>query len=252
MVEVCALASGSNGNCYYIGNAEEAVLIDAGISCKQILLRMEERQLVPAKVKAIFVSHEHIDHIRGVRVLADRLKIPAFFTQGTFQNTTELMRPKLFRFINRGESSILGNINIHCFSKLHDAAEPCSFRVDIQGKSVGVFTDIGFPCEQVIYHLKQTSVLFLETNYDEKMLSNGPYPWHLKKRISSEVGHLSNIQALNLIKTHGSKKLKTIFLSHLSGENNSPEIALNAFNELINQYQIIATSRHQASEVFIF
>jgi phosphoribosyl 1,2-cyclic phosphodiesterase len=249
MVEVCALASGSNGNCYYIGNETEAILVDAGIFCKQIFLRMAERNLDAKKVKAVFISHEHHDHICGVRVFCNKLNIPAFFTPGTFINTSLSNRPRFFRFIEKGESVLLGDLRIHAFQKNHDAADPCSFRIESDGMNIGVLTDLGSFGQPVIDHLKECHILFLESNYDEKMLREGPYSWPLKKRIASERGHLSNIQALNLVEEHAGENLHTIILSHLSGENNTPEIAFDTFKTLDGRFKIIKTSRYEAGEV---
>ena len=250
MVEVCALASGSNGNCYYIGNEKEAILVDAGIHCKQLLNRMVERNLNAKKIKAVFISHEHHDHICGVRVFCNKLNIPAFFTPGTFINTSLSNRPRFYRFIEKGESVQLGDLKIHAFQKNHDAADPCSFRIQTNGMNIGVLTDLGSIGQPVIDHLNECHILFLESNYDEKMLREGPYSWPLKKRIASERGHLSNIQALNLVEEHAGENLHTIILSHLSGENNTPEIAFEAFRTLYGRYEIIKTSRHEAGEVF--
>jgi phosphoribosyl 1,2-cyclic phosphodiesterase len=252
MVEVCALASGSNGNSYYIGNEKDAILVDAGINCKQLLLRMEERQLDPFKIRAIFITHEHTDHICGVRVFCNKHGIPAFYTRGTFLNTSNRHKSRLYRFIDPGTSITIGDFEIHAFTKNHDASEPCSFRIEIENKSIGVLTDLGSYSRPVIEHLKQCDILFLESNYDEKMLWEGAYPWLLKKRIASDVGHLSNIQALNLITEHAGERLHTIFLSHLSGENNTPEIAYDAFSPLHKTYKIVKTSRHAASELLMF
>jgi phosphoribosyl 1,2-cyclic phosphodiesterase len=252
MVEVCALASGSNGNSYYIGNEKEAILIDAGINCKQLLIRLAERNLDATKIKAVFISHEHTDHILGVRVFCNKLKIPAFFTPGTFINTSVRNRPRLFRFIETGETVQLGDFLIHSFQKNHDAADPCSFRIEINGIHICVLTDLGSINQPVIEHIQLSHVLFMESNYDEKMLWEGSYPWPLKKRIASEVGHLSNLQALSLISEYAGDHLHTIFLSHLSAENNTPEIALNTFREMNEKYRIISTSRYNASEIVVF
>ncbi|HOO84965.1 MAG TPA: MBL fold metallo-hydrolase [Prolixibacteraceae bacterium] len=252
MVEVCALASGSNGNCYYIGNENEAILVDAGISCKQILQRMNNRELDTTKLKAVFITHEHADHVRGARVLSKKLNLPIFYTYGTWNNTHKSSRSPYYKFIHIDQALTLGAFTIHAFAKNHDAGEPCSYRIEIENKSVGVMTDIGSVCNNVIEHLQKCNVVFLESNYDEQMLWDGPYPWHLKKRIASDVGHLSNLQALNLVNTYANGELKTIFLSHLSGENNTPAIASNAFKPLNEKYKIIETSRHEASVIFSF
>lgn len=249
MVEVCAIASGSNGNCYYIGNEEEAILIDVGISCKQVLLRMEERGLDSSKLKGIFITHEHADHIRGTRVLSKKLNIPAYFTYGTWNMAHKSSKPPFYKFIHINQPLEFGSFKIHAFAKRHDANEPCSYRVELEDKNVGVMTDIGSVCENVIEHLQLCDVVYLESNYDEQLLNNGSYPWYLKNRILSDIGHLSNKQAVELIEKYGNDKLKTIFLSHLSGENNTPEIAYAAFSKLHNKYEIIKTSRHEASIV---
>ncbi len=251
MLEICAIASGSNGNCYYIGNEKDAVLIDAGISCKQSLLRMESKGLNPQKVKAVFISHEHSDHMRGARVLAKRLNIPVWLTAKTYYAAYKNMQPTYPQFFTPGSELQIGEFTIHPFLKNHDAAEPCSFRIEYSGKNIGVFTDIGEPCENVTTQLAQCEVLFLETNYDEQMLTDGPYPFFLKQRISSPLGHLSNNQALELLKVHGSKKLQYVFLSHLSAENNTPELALAAFNTLETKFKVRLTSRYEVGEVFV-
>lgn len=252
MIEVCAIASGSNGNCYYIGNENEAVLVDAGINCKQIFERMESKGLDVKKLKAVFITHEHVDHIRGTRVLCKKLNIPAFFTYGTFNNAHKSSKPVHYRFVHIDEPLNIGSFTVHAFSKNHDANEPCSFRVEHNGVSVGVMTDIGSVCDNVIKHLKLCDVIFLESNYDEDMLWKGAYPWPLKKRIASDLGHLSNLQALQLVTDHAiNSRLKTIFLSHLSGENNTPEIAFEVFAPLQKHFNILKTSRHDASIVYV-
>lgn len=249
MVEVCAIASGSNGNCYYIGNENEAVLVDVGISCKQVLERMNERGLDVSKLKAIFITHEHVDHIRGTRVLSKKLNIPAFFTYGTWNKAHKSSKPIFYRFVHIDKPLKLGEFTIHAFAKNHDANEPCSFRIEVGGLNVGVMTDIGSVCDNVVEHFKKCNIVFLESNYDEDMLWKGPYPWPLKKRVASDVGHLSNIQSLNLVTEHATDELEVVFLSHLSGENNTPDIAYEAFKPLHDKYEIIKTSRHEASVV---
>jgi phosphoribosyl 1,2-cyclic phosphodiesterase len=249
MLEICAIASGSNGNCYYIGNKKDAVLIDAGISCKQILFRMKEKKLDPVKIKAVFISHEHSDHMRGARVLAKRLNVPVFVTAKTYYASYKNLRPDYPKFFEPDSEINIGEFSVFPFLKNHDAAEPCSFRVEYAGKNIGVFTDIGEPCENVLSHIEKCHVLFLETNYDEQMLWDGNYPYFLKQRIASEYGHLSNRQAFQLLLNHAGEHLKCVFLSHLSKENNSPEIAFNEIKPLESRFQVRLTSRVEASEV---
>ncbi len=250
MVEICAIASGSNGNCYYAGNSESAVLIDAGVSCRQVLERMASKGLNPAKVKAVFVSHEHIDHFAGIRVLAKKIGVPIFMTSKTCERIKEAQRPENIRTFVPGEVIAIDDFAVHTFLKNHDAVEPCSFRIEHRGVSVGVFTDIGMPCDNVRHHLKQCRALFLESNYDEEMLWTGTYPYYLKARIASDHGHLSNRQALELLKNHHRPELEIVFLSHLSAENNRPEIAASAFDELKTRFRIEVTDRHAPSEVY--
>ena len=250
MIELCSIASGSNGNCYYIGNQHEAILIDAGISAKQIILRMRSKNLNPEKIRAVFISHEHSDHTVGARVLAKRLHVPVYLTSRTYLAMYRNLQPFSPRFFEPGKVIHSGSFAVHPFLKNHDASEPCSFRVEYEDRHVGVFTDIGSPCDNVTSHLNQCHALFLETNYDEKMLWNGPYPWPLKKRIASDHGHLSNDQAFNLLNDHAGNHLRLVFLSHLSAENNKPEIARERFREMDGKIQIELTSRYSPGDVF--
>lgn len=249
MLEICALASGSNGNCYYLGNENTAVLIDAGLSARQIQLRMTLRNIPQEKVKAIFISHEHSDHCRGARVLSKRLRIPVYLTRKTFLAIRKAEQPELVEWFEAGDSTQLDELTIHSFLKNHDAVEACSFRVSYSGKEVGVMTDIGEPCERVKEHLSKCHAVFIESNYDEEMLLNGPYPYFLKRRVSSGYGHMSNEQSVQLVKEHAGDNLQTVLLSHLSGENNTPEKANEAFSILAEKYNIILTSRSEPTEV---
>jgi len=250
MLEICAIASGSNGNCYYIGNETSAVLIDAGISTKQILFRMTERNLNPAKLKALFITHEHSDHIRGARVLGKRLQIPVYITAKTYDGAYKNMRPDYPRFFKCDDKIQVDEFTIHPVPKNHDAAEPCSFRIEHKDKNIGVFTDIGEACENVKSHIELCNGLFLESNYDEDMLWNGGYPYFLKQRVASEVGHLSNDQAFDLLDQHTDGQLKCVFLSHISKENNTPELATQKMDPLKHRFEVKIAPRYEASEVY--
>jgi phosphoribosyl 1,2-cyclic phosphodiesterase len=247
MVQVCAIASGSNGNCYYVGNETDAILVDVGINRKQVLIRMAKAGIDVSKVRAIFISHEHSDHTRGVKVLAKVLNIPVYMTQKTFDVLWNPHRPGVYRLFEPGQPVQVASITVHPFLKRHDAVEPCSFRVETQGKNVGVLTDIGESCANVSGHFAKCDAVFLESNYDEQMLWEGTYPYVLKRRVASSVGHLSNVQALGIVTEHASERLAHIILSHLSGENNTPEMARSAFNVLNGRYSIHLTSRHDVS-----
>lgn len=246
---VASLNSGSNGNCYYIGNNTDAVLIDAGISCRETEKRIKKLGLSMKTVKAVFVSHEHGDHIKGVSSLANRYSLPVYITP-----KTALQGPKLIRHLSKtftsDEPVTIGELMIIPFTKQHDAIDPYSFVVQYKGITVGIFTDIGIACKQVIHYFKQCHAAFLESNYDETMLENGRYPLHLKNRIRGGQGHLSNRQALELFKAHRPDFMSHLFLSHLSKENNSPELAEKLFLEHATGTKIIVASRYQPTDVY--
>ena len=250
MTEICALASGSNGNSYYIGNRHDAVLIDAGITTKQLLLRMKSRGLDPSKIRAVFLSHEHTDHSRGIQVLSKRLGVNIWMPKETWYALPPYFKPPYVRFFTAGESVTVGSLEVHTFLKNHDAVQPCSFLVSCEGRTTGVFTDIGEPCDRVRSALKTCQAVLIESNYDEKMLWEGSYPWPLKQRVASSVGHLSNRQSVDLILGEWNPPLECIFLSHLSQENNTPAKAFEAFEPLHHRTRVLLTSRHDASEVY--
>ena len=190
---VASLNSGSNGNCYYVGNEHEAVLVDVGISCRETETRMARPGLSMRKVKAIFISHEHSDHIRGVTVLAKKYGIPVYINQLTLLHGGLRLDGLVEDFI--AEQSVqIGQLSITAFLKLHDAAHPHSFTIACGDVKVGVFTDLGAVCENLVQHFQQCHAAFLEANYDEEMLERGSYPYHLKRRIRGGKGHLSNKQ----------------------------------------------------------
>jgi phosphoribosyl 1,2-cyclic phosphodiesterase len=247
---ITSLNSGSNGNCYYVGNETEAVLIDAGISCKETEIRMLRLGLSMKKVKAIFISHEHGDHIRGVKVLAKKFQLPVYITTGTFNNCRLQIPDHLIHPFSSHEQVQIGALKVTCFPKLHDAAEPHSFMVCCGEVKVGVFTDLGAVCEQLSLHFQQCDAAFLEANYDEDMLQNGRYPYYLKQRISGGYGHLSNKQALELFTNFRPAKLSHLLLAHLSKDNNHPELVADLFKAHAQDTMIVVASRHEETPVF--
>jgi phosphoribosyl 1,2-cyclic phosphodiesterase len=252
MTEICALASGSNGNSYYIGNENEAVLIDVGIYYKLLIERIERAGLDKNKIKAAFISHEHTDHIQGARVTGKKLGIPIFYTKTTFNKCYDKNKAENFAFFKPNTEYTIGNIQIYPFRKNHDASEPCSFRIELNGINIGVMTDIGIADQTLQTEFSKCDVVFLETNYDEEMLLKGIYPYYLKERVLSANGHLSNIQAKELIEKYASDNLNTIFLSHISAVNNSIEIIDQTFAKLSRKYAIKYAPRHKHSEVLRF
>jgi len=255
MMKMSAIASGSNGNSYYIESETDSVVVDLGVSCKEFVARMENNKLKPNRLSGIFVTHEHSDHIRGIDVFCRKFEIPLYITEKTFNATKLKINDRLVNFIKSNDNIKLGNLNINSFTKSHDAIDPCSFLLSSEAKNVSVMTDIGVPCQNVIDALKRSDVTFLESNYDDKILEQGKYPHFLKQRVSGNTGHLSNYQASMLVLEHAHSRLKKVFLSHLSGNNNTPELAYNYFKKAITQrkdlnIKTVVSSRSGPSEVF--
>lgn len=247
---LCSLNSGSNANCYYIGNDNEAILVDTGLSVRETERRMKLRELEMEKVKAIFISHEHSDHITGMSGLSRKYRIPVYITAGTF-NGANMPLDEGLRHSFRNEKAVqIGGLRILPFKKSHDAADPHSFMITGNGINVGVITDIGYACKRVLNYFGQCHASFLESNYCEDMLLNGSYPWPLKKRIHGDEGHLSNKQALELFQHYRSPELELLILSHLSKNNNTPEIVEQLFSPYAASTRIIVASRYEAGEVF--
>lgn len=247
---ITALNSGSNGNCYYIGNKNEAVLIDAGISCRETEKRMSRLGLNMRLVKAIFVSHEHSDHITGVPGLSKKYQLPVFITEATLRSAPIPVEKDRIRHFSPYHPVAVGNLAITAFPKCHDAADPHSFVVSGNKVNVGIFTDIGNPCAHVVRHFSQCHSVFLEANYCRDMLANGSYPYHLKKRISGGNGHLSNTEALELFTKHRGEHLTHLILSHLSKNNNSPELVEQLFSKEANGTRIVVASRYHETPVY--
>ncbi|CAN5858790.1 MBL fold metallo-hydrolase [soil metagenome] len=245
-----SLNSGSNGNCYYIGNDTEAVLVDVGLSCRETEKRMSVLGLSMNLVKAIFISHEHIDHIKGLQVLAAKYQLPVLISSNTSRHSSINIQKELVQHFTENEPVSIGNLTITAFPKFHDAADPHSFIITCKGINVGVFTDIGKPCDRLIKHFSQCHAAYLEANYDETLLENGRYPYHLKNRIRGGNGHLSNTQALEIFIRYKPSFMTHLFLSHLSRDNNSPELVQQLFDKHAGNTNIIIASRYQPTEIY--
>ncbi len=223
-VKVCVLASGSKGNAIYVSDENTAILIDAGMSGIQIEKRMASAGLDPETLKAIVVSHEHSDHIKGVGVLSRRFDLPVYMSRQTHDASLPTIG-KISR-LNHFECGCAFKINgldIHPFSTSHDAIDPAGFTITRNSIKIGVATDLGIVTSMVREHLKNSDLLVIESNHDPRMLENGPYPWPLKQRIKSRTGHLSNPDTAALLKQIQCDRLSHVILSHLSEENNTPE-----------------------------
>jgi len=245
-----SLNSGSNGNCYFVGNGNDAVLIDAGLSCKETERRLRALDLSIHQVKAIFISHEHIDHVRGLESISKKYSIPVYINTGTKRNCRTALPESCAFDLSTSSPIMIGNLKVTAFSKLHDAAEPVSFVVSSGDYHVGILTDIGETCEQVKFHFNKCHAVFLEANYDEQMLEHGPYPYHLKQRIKSDKGHLSNDQAIQLFRHHRHNNLQYIILSHISAENNDPVIVRDLFVAENSGVEVHIASRHEPTSLF--
>ena len=249
-LQIASLNSGSNANCYYIGNNTDAVLIDAGLSCRETEKRLKRLGLDISSIKAIFITHEHDDHIAGLPVLSKKYRLPVYITNNTLRNCRFEIHPDLVHPFVHTQAISIGGLSVLPFSKSHDANDPHSFIVSGNSVNIGVITDIGYACKHVIKHFKLCDAVFLESNYCEQMLVNGSYPAHLKRRISSRKGHLSNDQALELFLNHKPEYLQLLILSHLSQNNNHPDIVNKLFLQYANGTRIVIASRHKETGLF--
>lgn len=230
MMRMVSIASGSSGNCIYIGSDNTHVLVDAGISNKRIEQGLNEIGLKGSELDAILITHEHSDHIKGLGVLARKYGVPVYSTAETLDEIGNVKSlgeyPKdLFHPIRHDVDFTIGDLEIKPFRIDHDAANPVAFRVQYEKKSVAVATDMGHFSQYTIDHLQGLDAILLEANHDVKMLEAGPYPYYLKRRILGDYGHLSNENAGRLLNCILHENLKHIFLGHLSKENNYEELA---------------------------
>ena len=246
----CSIASGSNGNCYYISKGEDAVLIDIGINTKHVLIRMERLGLDPKRIKAIFITHEHSDHIKGLSVFAKKFQIPVYITHGSYQGSKLNMPEELIHIIRADQRVQIGGLTIMGIPKYHDAKEPCSFVVSDGHFNISIMTDLGRGCENVKHVIKHSDVLLLESNYDEQMLDKGRYSFFLKNRIKSGWGHISNTTALSLFLENRNERLKHLILGHLSGENNKIEIVEELFAPHCQDIKFSIATRTQETPLF--
>ncbi len=255
MIKLCSLSSGSNGNAFYIKTGNTSFLVDAGISRRQILLRLEQIQSHISEIDGIFITHEHSDHIRGLDILLKYVPRPVYITEKTYNNIPLTIDDQYLNIIQPNARLTIDETEIQSLSKSHDAADPTLFCFHYHGKKISVVTDAGHGCDNVIESIRSADALFLEANYDDEMLRTGFYPPYIKKRIAGPEGHLSNDNAGSLIRDHASPHLEYVFLSHISENNNTHTLAMETFQALIKErddlqdLNTILTSRHNISEV---
>lgn len=211
---------------------------------------MKRLDLAMDKVKAIFVSHEHGDHITGVPQLSRKYQLPVYITPPTLRDSRIPLEPSLVNSFWPDKPVNIGKLSITAFSKHHDAIDPHSFVISQHGVKIGVFTDIGTCCPQVKKYFNECDAVFLESNYCSDMLEKGRYPYHLKKRISGGRGHLSNTEALELFSKFRGQQLKYLILSHLSSNNNDAELVNRLFTAHAGNTTIVVASRYKETEVY--
>lgn len=231
---VCPLASGSKGNSLFVSSNDTALLIDAGLSGIEVERRLAAVSISPDSLTGILITHEHSDHVKGAGILSRRFDIPVHISQKTFQACSGLGKIKDVRFFECGRPFNIDHIVVTPFSISHDATDPAGLTLRYKDTKVGIATDLGIATNLVKDHLKNCDLLYLESNHDPRMLMNGPYPWHLKQRIKSRTGHLSNQDAVQLVAELKNGRLRHVILAHLSEENNCPDIAAGCMTDNLN------------------
>jgi phosphoribosyl 1,2-cyclic phosphodiesterase len=250
-VSVSVLASGSRGNSAVVQTSKTKILVDAGISCRETFRRMKALGEDPRCLSAILITHEHSDHVYGLLTLAKKLKVPVFMTGATHQAWAKAMRdddgvrPTLepLEIFASGRSFQVGDIAVTPFTIPHDAADPVGFTFRAEGVKVGIATDLGYVPASVRDHLRSCEVLVMESNHDVEMLRVGPYPWSVKQRVMSRVGHLSNDALAEFFTSDYDGEAAFVVLAHLSELNNHPEIARGAAEKALGPRQTLLRNR---------
>ena len=229
MARFITLCSSSSGNAAFIGTGNYGVLVDAGVSAKRLKDGMSAAGLDPAFIRALFVTHEHADHIAGVRVLASQLRIPVYATRGTLagMQNLDVLDGRFQAFPMPAEGVKIGDISVTSFRTSHDSKESCGYIVRLPDRTVGVCTDTGVVTPEMLRCLSACDLVLLESNYDDDMLLSGAYPPYLKARIRSDLGHLSNDACAEAACALYDLGVRRFVLGHLSRENNRPALALS-------------------------
>lgn len=242
MLRFLSFGSGSSGNCYYIESDGEAIIIDAGIGIRTIKKYFSTYGINQSCIKSIFITHDHTDHVAAVASLAIYLRIPVYATKMVHGriNTNYRIRNKIpgqfVRFIEKENPVSVGNFRICAFNVPHDSADCSGYTVCAGGGKFVIVTDCGNVTDCIVNRIHEADYLVLESNYDTVMLQNGKYPYHLKKRILSSVGHLSNEAAAQLLQNERPERLKHLFLCHLSENNNTPEVVMAKMEKALGVY----------------
>lgn len=233
-----SLSSGSSGNCYYLGNGQHGILIDAGISASAIRKFLKMAEISLSSIIGILVTHNHTDHTRGLEQLIRKNCLPAYTSVNVRKSILfpkSGISPESVREIPLEQEFRLAGFDIIAFPVSHDAPETIGFHIGSGNKKVTLATDLGYICNKAAHYIRKANLLVIESNYDEEMLLNGKYPSFLKKRISSDCGHLGNLQTSSFLADNINDNLTHICLAHLSAKNNKPELALKTLYELFSQ-----------------
>lgn len=262
-MRLCSIASGSSGNCVYVGSDTTHLLIDVGISGKRTEAGLKELGLKMSEIDGIFITHEHADHISGLGVLARKYGIPIYATKGTIEairhsSSVGEIEETLFQTIMPDEKCIVKDLSLYPMHTSHDAADPVAYRISHGTQKIGIITDLGCYTDYTVECLKELDVLYLEANHDVHMLQVGPYPYYLKQRILGERGHLSNETAGKLLSRLLHDKMQAIVLGHLSKENNLPELAYESVRVEVtmsdtkysgNDFPLYVAKRSEVSDI---
>jgi phosphoribosyl 1,2-cyclic phosphodiesterase len=250
-VRVSVLASGSRGNTAIVESSSARILVDAGISCRETFKRLKSLGRDPCEISAILITHEHCDHIYGLATLAKKLKVPVFMTGATHQAWKRSVRgqsgeaPQIEKLevFSAGRSFQVADITVTPFTVPHDAADPVGFTFRAEGTKIAIATDLGYMPASVCDHLRRCDVLIVEANHDLEMLRAGSYPWSVKQRVMSRVGHLSNESLAQFFAKHYDGGASYIVLAHISEQNNHPQIALRAAQDALGPQQTLLNNR---------
>jgi len=237
-VMFCSIASGSSGNCVYVGNDKSGLLIDAGISCKNILESLKNIGVSNKSIKAMLLTHEHSDHMKNIGAMSRKLNIPIYANSSTWESiegSIGKVKSENIRVFQTGQDFCVEDICISPFSISHDAADPVGFTFAFGTKKIGLATDLGYFSSNVKEALKGTSLVMLEANHDVEMLKMGSYPYYLKRRILSEHGHLSNEASGHAACELVNMGVEQILLGHLSKENNFPQLAYETVKGILEE-----------------
>jgi phosphoribosyl 1,2-cyclic phosphodiesterase len=250
-VSISVLASGSRGNTAVVESSRARILVDAGISCRETFKRLKLAGLEPKSLSAILITHEHSDHVYGLAMLAKKLDIPVFMTGATHQAWARALRddagqlPKLAKLeiFSAGRQFLIADITVMPFTIPHDAADPVGFTFRAEGAKIAFATDLGYMPASVRDHLRRCDVIIIESNHDVEMLRVGPYPWSVKQRVMSRVGHLSNDSLAQFFAEDYDGGASHIVLAHLSEQNNHPEVARRVAENALGPQQTLLQNR---------